>query len=160
MGWTGFKRFKKKYGWALALPLDQVTAEAKYSKAFWLEKLLTQIFNRLAHNEGGFVSKQEMEALEQQFLLKDCGSNDKEKSLRKQVFSVTKKYLKLLGLVEKHIELVPSAEHQESHVTGFKLSFPHFRELSDSFSGGLSFNELDYFKDCVANCKIVFKQEP
>lgn len=158
MGWTGFKRFKKKYGWALAQPLDIVIADARYTKAFWLEKFLTQIFNRLAHNDNNFISKQEMEALEQQFLVKDCGSNDKEKALRKQVFSVTKKYLKLLGLVEKQIELIPEAEHQESRVTGLKLSFSHFGELTDSYSGDFSFNELDYFKSCVANCKIVFKQ--
>lgn len=101
MGWVGFKKFKKKFGWVLSNKIDTVTSDTKYTKAFWLDKLLIQMISRLHHNEDNTISKQELEALKTQFLVKECSSNDKEKALRKQLFSVTKKYMKILGLIEK-----------------------------------------------------------
>lgn len=45
-------------------------------------------------------------------------------------------------------------------MTGYKLAFPYFHQLSDEYKEDFTFDELSFFKDCLTNCKIVFKQEP
>ena len=52
MTWIGFKKLKEKYGFAISQPLDKVTADPRYTKGIWLEKLLMQMFNRLKNNEN------------------------------------------------------------------------------------------------------------
>lgn len=127
MSWIGFKRVRSKFGWAISLSLEKVTSDTRYIKAMWLEKMIIQIFNRLQTSEHNMVTKQEIEALKHQFLIKDCSGNDKEKQIRKQIFSLTKKYLKLLGIIEKQLQPVQGSEEQQ--ILGYRLMFKYFDEL-------------------------------
>ena len=47
------------------------------------------------------MTKQELNALKNQFIQKEAAANDKEKAMRKQIFKVTKRYMKMLGIIEK-----------------------------------------------------------
>ena len=53
--------------------------DQRYFKGNWTEKLIMELFNRMYINENNIISKQEMEALKQKFILKETVNNDKEK---------------------------------------------------------------------------------
>jgi hypothetical protein len=60
--------------------------------------MLIELFNRMYTNENRVIFKEEIEQLKSKYLTNNV-HNEKEKTQRKSLFSVTKKFLKLFGII-------------------------------------------------------------
>ena len=72
-------------------------AHDKFKNANFIEKFIQELFFRLLTNDNNIIYKQEVDALKQEFLFKDC--NSKEIDNRKKVYQILKYTLVYMGIV-------------------------------------------------------------
>ena len=84
------------------LTREELLQDLRYKSANHIERFAIELLFRLVRNEGSIVTKEELQQLKSQYLMKDCPSKDAEQ--RKKLYGMLKKALLYCGMVTKNAE--------------------------------------------------------
>ena len=186
MTWTGFAKFRRKFDGIVSLkrsyamwpqvgdvPEDDRTVmtreelvqDLRYKSGNHIERFTIELLFRIVRNEDQTMSKEEIDMLKQQYLYKDC--NTREFEQRKRLYSILKKTLIYIGIVDKHVQVLAdnkgdSAMREQTQIKGLKWVFksPNENEADLTQPDHFKFDESDYFTKRKNEFVIEFKKEP